>query len=84
LDEDAEARTELGGVKKGYSAGDDAGLLKRSDTRKTWRGRQTDAFGERDIREAGVLLDFGEDPDVCWIESLFQQIMPSLLAVAAF
>ena len=77
LDEDAEARTELGGVKKGYAPGDDACFLERSHASKTWRGRQADAFRERDICQAGVLLDFSEDPDVCWIESLFQQIMPS-------
>jgi hypothetical protein len=77
LNEDAQARAELGGVKKRHAAGDDACFLKRSHASKTWRGGQTDAFGERDIRETGVLLDFSEDPNVCWIESLFQRIMPS-------
>jgi hypothetical protein len=84
LNEDAQARTQLGGVQKGHAAGDDACLLKRSHASKTWRGRQADAFGERDIREAGVLLNFSEDPDVCWIERLFQQIMPLIQVLAAF
>lgn len=64
LDEDAETRTELAGVEEGHSARDDTRLLERSDASETWRGRQADSFGERDIREASVLLDFGEDPDV--------------------
>src|SRR5258708_26659846 len=47
------------------------------------RHGEGDAFGERDIREAGVLLDLSEDPHVCWIKSLFQQFMPSILCAAA-
>src|SRR5258708_35614389 len=38
LDENAETRTELGGVEKGHAPGDDSRLLKRSDASKTWRG----------------------------------------------
>jgi hypothetical protein len=84
LNEDAQARAELGGVKKGYAPGDNARLLKRSNASQTRRRRQADSFGERYIREAGVLLDFSEDPNVCWIESLFQQIMPLIRGLAAF
>src|SRR5580698_6588981 len=76
LNENAETRAQLAGVQKGHAARDDAGVLKRSDASKTWRRRQADSFSQRDIREAGVLLNFGEDADVGWIKSLFQQIMP--------
>jgi hypothetical protein len=29
---------------------------------------------ERDIREAGVLVDLCEDPNVCWVESFFSGV----------